>query len=66
MLYVQQQQYFLHAHSIMSVDVLAVACLGSSSNVADAMYITMLKLSESCHDRTFFVSQTQNTSAAFF
>ncbi len=40
MFYVQQK-YFLHAHSSMSVDVLAVASL-----------ITMYaKLSERCHDR---------------
>ncbi len=60
MLYVQQQ-YFLHAHRRMSVDVLAVASLCTCSaqqiystktrHVNIAMYITMLKLSESCYDR---------------
>ncbi len=46
-----QQQYFLHAHSSMSVDLLAVANLGTQ-HINIPMYITILKLSESCHDRT--------------
>ncbi len=48
----------------VSVDVLAVAA--KSAKTKNHEKKTMLKLSESCHDRTCFVSQAQNSSAAFF